>query len=222
MSKFEDAYRSWLQKHITTSHGERLRRLKERHGFGEKCLLQHGWWPVVGSLADLHPEYPFATLNGNHYFMDIAYLRAPKPTCIEADDFGSHARDADRGSFSRGLDRQNEIVLAGWNILRFSLDKLKEKPFECQNHIRRMLLEWYGQDHAALLDLSVYEREIVRLAARTNTSITPRDVSQLLGKSDRFARDHLHNLEKKQLLEAASGTRRKRSYKLFNEGSWFR
>ncbi|WP_135551200.1 hypothetical protein [Paenibacillus cymbidii] len=151
MSIFEDTYRSWLQKHITTSRGERLRRLKERHGFGEKCLLQHGWWPVVGSLADLHPEYPFVTPNGNHISMDIAYLRAPKPTCLEADDFGSHARDADRGSFSRGLDRQNEIVLAGWNILRFSLDKLKGKPLECQNHIRRMLLEWYGHESCRII-----------------------------------------------------------------------
>ncbi|WP_256761729.1 hypothetical protein [Cohnella sp. WQ 127256] len=43
MSNFETEYRSWLNKHIAQSKGERLRRLKERHGFGEKCLLERAW-----------------------------------------------------------------------------------------------------------------------------------------------------------------------------------
>jgi len=39
-SKFETEYRDWLNQHIARSTGERLRRLKTRHGFGEKCFLK--------------------------------------------------------------------------------------------------------------------------------------------------------------------------------------
>lgn len=126
--RFETEYNAWLAKHINESRGERLRRLKYRHGFGEKLLLQQAWWPVVESLEFLYPEYEMIDPGGKHYYLDFAYIRLPKPTCIESDSFGSHARDADRDSFSRGLDRQNEVGLANWHILRFSIDKLKENP----------------------------------------------------------------------------------------------
>ncbi|QJD84794.1 DNA-binding response regulator [Cohnella herbarum] len=214
MNNFETEYRNWLNKHIAQSSGERLRRLKERHGFGEKFLLVQALYPVIRSLDDLYPEYEFIDSDGNYYYMDYAYLRKPKPTSIESDSFGSHARDADRWSFSRGLDRQNEIVLAEWNILRFSIDKLKENPLACQKHIRKMLEVWYGEDSSEMMDLSLYQREIVRLATRSATPITVAMVSSCLGRNEKLAREQLHLLVEKGILVAASGEKRIQSYKL--------
>ncbi|MFC5470797.1 DNA-binding response regulator [Cohnella suwonensis] len=215
MSPFEQEYRVWLEGHLAASRGERLRRLRERHGFGEKCLLEHAWWPVVGSLADLHPEYEFIAPDSSHYFMDFALLRLPMPTCLESDDFGSHARDADRRSFSRGLDRQNEISLAGWHVLRFSLDKLKENPLGCQNHVRRMLTEWYGHDDG-VAGLSIYEREILRLAASCGGSFTIAEACERLGKQNTFVRPLLHRLVEMGHLQSASGEKRIHRYRIAN------
>ncbi|TVY03215.1 DNA-binding response regulator [Cohnella terricola] len=218
MNKFESEYRDWLNQHIAHSTGERLRRLKHRHGFGEKCLLEHAWWPVVGNLDDLHPEYEIIDANGNHYFLDFGYLRLPRPTCLESDDFGSHARDADRYNFSRGLDRQNEIGLAGWNILRFSIDKLKENPLGCQQHVRRMLESWYGEESSLMQGLSIYQREIVRLAARSTVPFTVAMACDCLGKNAKFARKQLHSLVEKGILEALSGEQRITRYALTKRG----
>ncbi len=191
---FETEYRSWMDQHLALGTGERLRRLRTRHGFGEKSFLERVWWPVVGNLDDLFPEYEFVDAYGRYYYLDFAYLRLPRFTCLESDGFGPHARDADRDSFSNGLDRQNEIVLADWNILRFSTDKLKENPLGCQKHVRRMLEEWYGEDSADVSKLSVYQREIVRLATRSRVPITPEMVCICLDKKETFVLKQLREL----------------------------
>lgn len=214
MKEFETEYRSWLDKHIAQSSGERLRRLREHHGFGEKLLLEQAWWPVVRSFDDLVPEYEFITPDGSYYYFDFGYIRQPKPTSLESDGFSSHARDADRGSFSRGLDRQNEIMLADWNILRFSIDKLKEDPLGCQKHIRRMLERWYGEDAAIAQQLNIYQREIVRLTTRSAVPISPAMVSECIGKGETFTHEQLRQLVEMGILEPASGNKRIRSYRL--------
>jgi len=215
---FESEYRAWQERHIGESRGERLRRIKERHGFGEKAFLEHTWWPVVGSLNDLHPEYEFIDARGKYCYLDYAYIRDPGPTCIECDGFGTHARDIDRYSFTRGLDRQNEIVLAGWNILRFSVDKLKEDPVDCQSFVRRMMEEWYGQERPGLLELPLYQREIVRLAARSANPVTVEMACDCLGKKEKFVRGEIRKLMEKRILEGVSGTKRICAYRLTIHG----
>lgn len=214
MKDFETEYRICMSKHIKQSSGERLRRLKERHGYGEKLLVEQGWWPVVGNFDDLHPEYEFVGADGNYYYLDWAYIHHPKPTVLESDSFSSHARDADRGTFSRGLNRQNEIVLSDWNILRFSIDKLKEDPILCQKTIERMFREWYGADSVGVETLDIYKREIIRLASQSASPITPAIVSLYLGKKMTFVQKQLHELVDAGYLEPASGDKRIRSYRL--------
>lgn len=212
MANFESEYLTWLNKHKSDATGERLRRLIKGHSYGEKLLLQQAWWPAVGNLDNLHPEYEFIDSEGNYYYMDFGYLRLPKSTCLEADSFGSHARDIDRDTFTRGLDRQNEILLSDWNIIRFSIDKLKEDPKSCQQKIEQMLNVWYGETNGQL-QLTLYQREIVRLATYS-VSITPTIVSLHLGKGERFARSKLHELVEKGILEIVSGDTRIRRYRL--------
>lgn len=216
MRSFESAYSDWMNMHLSKRRGERLRRLKDGHGFGEKLLLQQAWWPAVGNFELLHPEYEFIGSDGNYYFMDFGYERLPKPSGVEVDSFSVHARDVDRDTFSRGLVRQNEIVLSGWNMLRFSIDKLKEDPLHCQRTIVRMLEHWYGEDNRALLDLPLYQREIVRLAMRSTVPVTPEMASLILGKGLKLTRSQLHELVERGWLENVGGDARIRSYSLRN------
>ncbi len=217
MGGFESAYEDWLNRHRASAKGERLRRLTQGHGYGEKLLLRNGWWPAFGNFEDLHPEYE-CVVGDRYYYMDLAYVRLPKPTCLESDGFGVHARDADRDSFSRGLERQNDILLAGWNVLRFSTDKLRDDPRYCQRTLRKMMLEWYGDEGTAMTGLNVYQRDIVRLAARL-PDITPSMVGIRLDKSRSFVSEQLKALVQLGLIEPASGRRRVRSYRLTIAGT---
>ena len=192
----------------------RSRRLVKRHGYGEKLLLEQACWPALGTLDLLHPEYEFIGSDGERYFIDIAYIRGPRPTGLEADSYSFHARDLDRDQFSRGLDRQNEIVLADWNILRFSIDKLKDNPLACQNTIRRMLVCWYGEDESYRSKLNIYQRELVREAIRSAVPISVEDACQLLGTKNRFTRSMLRSLVAMNIFEAAAGSERIHRYQL--------
>jgi hypothetical protein len=216
VNDFETEYRGWLNKHIAQSSGERLRRLKERHGFGERLMLEQAWWPVLGNLDHLFPEYEFVDPDGNYYYMDFAYVRLPRPTCLESDSFSSHARDIDRWTFSRGLERQNEIMLADWNILRFSIDKLKDDPKFCQQTVRRLMTQCYGHVSPIVAELSLYKREIIRLATRSDGPITPETVGICLGKKETFVLKQLHELVQEGWLVIASGNKRIRSYRIRN------
>ena len=220
MSQFEKQYATWLEKHKAAASGEQLRRLVKKHGFGEKLLLEQAFWPVLGSLDLLHPEYEIIGSNGERYFIDIAYIRNPKSTAIEADGYNPHARDIDRDQFSRALDRQNEIVLADWNILRFSIDKLKDNPVDCQRTVRKMLVNWYGEEHPFMQGLNIYQRELMRMAIRSSVLISVEEASSLLNKKERFTRETLQSLVKLNLFEAASGTSRIHKYRLSSSRNW--
>ncbi len=51
MSQFESSYQAWLEYHLSRRSGERLRRLKEAHGYGERILVENLWWPAIGNLV---------------------------------------------------------------------------------------------------------------------------------------------------------------------------
>lgn len=222
MSGFETEYRAWLEYHMSKRKGERLRRLKEQHGYGEKLLLEHVWWPEVGNFDFLHPEYEVVDEDGNYYYLDFAYIRDPVPTDLEADGFNPHAREADRTGLKKGRRRQNAIALIGWNILRFSTDDLREDPAHCRQTLRRMFQRWYGQERKEWSRLPLYQKEIMRLAARTATPLTPNDAKEATGLSDKHVRKILHDMVKDGLLQPASGEKRWTSYKIISKGIEFR
>ncbi|MFD0673702.1 hypothetical protein [Cohnella sp. GCM10027633] len=211
----------WFEKHKSEAKGERLRRLVKKLGYGEKLLLQQAWWPAVGNLDHLVPEFEFIGFDGKHYFMDYAYLQLPKPTAMEADSYGSHARDIDREEFSRGLDRQNEIVLTNWNILRFSTDKLKENPTACQQTIKRMFVSWYGGEDEMMAGLNIYQREIVRIALRSPVPFAQEDIRLALGKGETFTRAQLQELIVNEILEPAYDGERQRIHRYRLKASAF-
>jgi hypothetical protein len=213
MDEFETEYQKWLARHLSKRKGESLRRLKERHGFGERLMLEQIWWPVVGNFNYLHPEYEFVDVDGDYYYMDLAYVRYPKPTDLESDSFSKHARDADRWSFSKGRRRQNSIALAQWNVLRFSIDDIQGDLDYCRKTLRRMLAEWYGEESESWRGLSLHKREILRLAARSGRPITPTEVCGHIEKEEKYARRLLHELVNENYLEAASGIKRIKSYR---------
>ena len=122
----------------------------------------------------------------------------------------SHIRDVDRDQFARGLDRQNEIVLCDWNILRFSTDKLKENPYACQKVIHRMLVNLYNEENTLMKELNIYQRELVRRVTRSTAPLSIQDACAILGKKEKFTRTQLHSLLELDILESATSGERER------------
>lgn len=208
---FETNYNAWMKKQIAASTGERRRRLQE-HGYLEKKLLQHVWWPAVGTFEHLHAEYEVADFKDGVRFLDFAYVRMPHRICLEADGFGPHARHIDRHKFSDDLTRQNHLVIDDWRVLRFSADDIEHHPRKCQQIILSALGKLYGGGNP-FSELSVMKREVLRYASYSPNPVKPSEVRDLLGVGVKTARKLLKELAAGGYLEPATGTHRLRSYR---------
>ncbi|UKS24872.1 DNA-binding response regulator [Paenibacillus sp. HWE-109] len=216
---FYQEHEIFVQHHKLRRSGERLRRLQEGHGYAEKLFMQHIWWPVVGHLRYLHPEYEVRDFQDNTRFVDFVYLRPPHRICIEIDGFGPHARDIDRTRFGDNLMRQNQLMLDDWKVLRFSVDDITGHQRRCQQVIWNMMGRWYADDCGReMWSLTNREKEITRLAASAVDPLKPQAVAAHLGIRVEHARKWLRSLHGKGIIKPASGVQRVRSYVLAPSG----
>ncbi len=111
----EKLYVNWLEAHCTTSRGERLRRLQQVkiQGYAEKLFWLNAWWPAMGSVENLHPEYEVADFKDGSRYLDYAYIQGDFRACFEIDGFGPHWKDMGRAAFSDERMRQNHLIIDG-------------------------------------------------------------------------------------------------------------
>ena len=84
-------------------------------------------------------QYTVRLPSGN-YRLDFAVgTRDGRRIAIEFDGFHAHARELEPAEFSKQLQRQNELVLAGWQILRFSYFQLINRPDRCRHVLRKAI-----------------------------------------------------------------------------------
>jgi very-short-patch-repair endonuclease len=215
---FEEEYQQWIAKQLKARSGEALRRLKEQHKHSEKLFAEEIWWPAIGNLNFLHAEYEVTNFRDGSYYLDYAFIQPPHRINWEVDDFSSHAKNMDRRGFNYERDRQNQLMLDGWNIYRFPLDVIKERPRQCQQFVLQVMGRLYGSGKVAESILSLKQKEIMRLAIRLQRTFTPTEVCICLGFGNRHTRDILHELVRLGLLEIAGGHERARSYRITNRG----
>lgn len=211
---FEEEYQAFLNHHLQSRKGERHRRLEEGLGHAEQMFLKKVWWPLFQQFDYLHPEYEVNDFKDGTRYLDFAYIRPGGRICFEVDGFGPHYKNANRWQFSDQLDRQNQLTIDGWTIIRFSYDQLTDHPRRCQQITQQMIGRMLGEE-LNHLSLSSMERDVIRLALkRGDTAITPKDVSKVLSKGIKLARKILKDLVQKKILYPAAGNHRIRSYKL--------
>lgn len=211
---FEEQYEQWLANQRKTRKGESLRKLNNGHAHSEKLFAEEIWWPVIGSFDHLHAEYEVTNFRDGTYYLDFALLRPPHRINWEVDDFSSHAKNLDRRGFNYERDRQNQLVLDGWQIFRFPLDAIKERPRQCQQFVLQVMGKLYGGGPLDDPALSLKQREIMRLAVRLQRPFTPKEVCAQLGIQRHHACNLLQELVEALFLIAISGTARIRTYSL--------
>lgn len=75
--------------------------------------------------------------------------KAGKALAIEFDGYGYHA-NLDREKFQDQLARQNDLLMNGWGVLRFSYFDMKERADECINAISRAVNSQHSMCTATL------------------------------------------------------------------------
>lgn len=213
---FEEEYQAFMNAHFQERNGERLRRLQEGHNQAEKLFLKQVWWPSFYHFRYLHPEFEINDFKDGKRYLDFAYIRPAIRICFEVDGYGPHLRNISRWQFSDSLERQNQLMIDGWTVIRFSYDQVKEKPRRCQQVVQQVIGRWLG-DELDQTTLSFAEKEVLRLAIRQGKAISPIEVEKYMKLSDKTVKKLLTQLVDKKMLIPSSGIKRIRSYRLGNQ-----
>lgn len=210
---FQETYTQWLSDHLSCRQGERERRLREGHGHAEKAFVEKVWWPAFGHFRELHPEYEVTDFKDGFRYLDFAYLRSGLRLAIEIDGYGPHLRKISRDRFSDQCRRQNDLILDGWKVLRFTYDDVNDNPRYCQQTLQQFMGRWLGEGDSSL-QVDYPERELLRQFLRSGRPLTPGDICQTMGVENKTARKWLRQLSEKQWIQPASGSARVLSYRL--------
>jgi len=171
------------------------------------------WWPLFFHFKYLHPEYEVDDFKDGKRYLDFAYIRPGIRICLEIDGYGPHFKNISRWQFSDNLERQNQLMIDGWTVIRFSYDQVKEKPRRCQQIVQQVIGQWLG-DELDPTSLSIVEKEVLRLVVRKGEAISPKEDEKYLKLSAKTVKKVLYQLVEKKMLIPASGIKRVHSYRL--------
>lgn len=159
----------------------------------ERLFLENVWGPVMQyQFTGLKAEYPLKDLKGGQRFADFVYVRNGLRLMIELDGYTTHARDISPGEFDDHLSRQNDMVLTGWLLLRFSYHQVEKRPLSCQGQLKQAIGHWWttttGATHSKGGDMWYHRRLLlISLAVRNNGILKPADVAHAFEVSSKSA-----------------------------------
>lgn len=211
MSSFDKVYGEWIQKQIEEEKNPRRRDILQKGlGHGTVKFLSTIWFPTIGNLDDLYPEYEVRDLNNRYRYLDIAYMPRGIKGCIEIHGYRSHARDVEASRFKDLCMKQALLVLDNWSFLPIAYLSIEEDPGLC----KQLVLSFVGKFLSTEVpsELSWSEAETLRFARRHLRPFSPKDLSNHLRLSENKSREVLHKLVNQQLLKITSGKLRYRTY----------
>lgn len=95
----------------------------------ERIFVSDFLFPIIGKekMKYVVPQYPFIDSEGRCRRIDFGVVYNNKRLALEVNGETYHAEGIISGeSFDDNLNRQNEILNAGWYLLRFSYNQLKD------------------------------------------------------------------------------------------------
>lgn len=73
MPRFEQQYEEWIRKQVEHESNHRRRELLNNGlGHGTMEFLRTIWFPAVGNLNDLFPEWEVRDFNNGYRYFDLA------------------------------------------------------------------------------------------------------------------------------------------------------
>lgn len=213
MSRFEEVYRKWMEQQIAEEKSPRRREfLKKGLSRGTVDFLRYIWYPAIGNLDYLYPEYEVRDFNNGYRYLDLAYMPGNAKGCIEIQDYRSHARDIEVSRFKDLCMKQSLLALDDWLLLPIAYLSIRDDPGVC----KQLVLSFVGKFLSSSVPpgLSWAEAETLRFATRLARPFTPAELADHLLLSKQQTRSILRGLLDRQLLEVASGKQRYRTFRL--------
>ncbi|UHA72489.1 transcriptional regulator [Paenibacillus sp. 481] len=213
MTPFENDYEEWLQENIAKENNSRRRELLTKGlGHGTVEFLRTIWYPAVGNLNHLFPEWEVRDFNNGCRYLDLAYMPGGAKGCIEIHGYRSHARDIEVSRFKDLCMKQALLALDDWLFFPIAYRSIKDDPGVC----KQLVLSFAGKFLAtsAATGLPWSEAETLRFARRRMSPFVPRELANHLLLSENRTRTILRSLVNKNLLVVASGKQRYRTYRL--------
>ncbi|MFC0214483.1 hypothetical protein ACFFK0_18795 [Paenibacillus chartarius] len=175
MVNFEAAHAAWLDEHLARRTGERRGRLERGYQHAERLFVKQIWWPLVGSLNNLHPEYEVTDWRGRSYFADFVWLIGWVKLVFEIKGYAAHVRDMDRYKYCNELNRETFLFSMGLPVISFAYDDIEQRPDTCIA-LLRMVMARYQPHQAPVSRALLSEKELLRLAIQLARPIRPVDV----------------------------------------------
>ncbi|WP_217596351.1 hypothetical protein [Cohnella sp. GbtcB17] len=205
---------AFIEKQRRSATGQRLEML-QRDLSGTIKLLTDLLLPVFGSLEGFHLEYEMIGTNGVKIYADVYY--EPLGLVFECDGYVPHVELMTRDRFSFERMRVRTFALSGYAYFPFSRDELDKKPEMCRRAVYEVLGR-RGRGGVGMMELDVYERELLRMAADSKM-FTPKDVRTWLNIGHRKARGLIAGMKQSQLITRVGGSdRRDFGYMLGEKG----
>lgn len=98
----------------------------------ERLLVRDFMYPLIGTegLDFLKPQYPYIDTFGRNRRIDFAIIKDSAKIAIEVDGESYHAEGAVSSKyFDESLQRQDDIVLSDWIIMRYSYTQLQSSKW---------------------------------------------------------------------------------------------
>ncbi len=178
---------------------------------------------VLGPVLNYHfygvrVEFPFKDFKGRQRFIDVHIGDEYASTCIELDGFTVHARDVKPEQFDDHLERQNDLLLQGWHLLRFSSGMLINQPELCQRQVMQAIARYhYIPDRAPLRDRQQWSerrRMLLRIANHHHGIIKVNDVARIFRVKNQTAARWLRRMAADGIILPSSGEQRITGYRL--------
>lgn len=209
LMNYEKVHAEFIEYHLARREGERRSRLERGHGHAEQLFCRNVWWKMAGNFDHLHPEYEVRDWRGRSYFADFAWITDFVQLLIEIKGYKTHIEDMDREKFCQSLNREAFLVGAGYHIISFAYDDVKDRPDVCI-HLLRMFMGRYQPEPDPTSIPLLAEREIVRLSLKRGMVLTMKEVSQHFQVDYRTARNWLTSLCNKGWMTPVYGPAGKR------------
>jgi predicted transcriptional regulator len=188
---FKQEFAKLLEKQKKMATGQRLEMLN-RDLSGTEKLLEVVIWPILHSFEGIVLEYELVSLTGVKVYIDAFYV--PLFAALESEGFVVHAEKVTRDRFSFERMKVRTITLQGFNYLPFSRDGLDKKPDICIRSMYELLGRYSITTDKCFMELSVYEREVLRYGLTVNRPFRVSEIQQCLQLGREACRKVLRSL----------------------------
>lgn len=206
-SVFEREFSLFLEQQKSKANARRLEML-DKDLTGAKKLMKEILWPVFQSFDGFVLEHEIKGASGVSIFIDVFY--APLRLAFECEGFSVHAETISRRRFDFEKYRVRLMLLQGIHYVPFSWNELDERSSLNINFIKELVGKLAsGKQH----ELTVYEREVIRVYAASQSPFNIANVCQLIDKKTTFSQKVIKSLIEKRLVKPyRSGLKRNHVY----------